>query len=48
MPEKSFKHAFAVLRARNDMNISHTLAQLFNVPLESAVRRIDALSLNKK
>ncbi len=45
MPEQSFRRAFTVLRQRNDKTISYTLAQLFNVPLESTVRRIDELNL---
>ena len=48
MPENSFRHAYRVLRRRNETAISRTLAQLFNVPLESVVRRIDELGLVEK
>lgn len=45
MPTKSFRKAYTVLYQRGCKNISHMLANLFNVPIESAVRRIDELHI---
>lgn len=45
MPEDSFRKAYALLRKKGYSAISRTLAQLFDVPVESAVRRINELHL---
>lgn len=45
MPADSFMKAYALLRKRQYSAISSTLAKLFDVPVESAVRRIDELNL---